>query len=88
VKDKRVTKVVVDLIKQKHPGLWQYARANSYTDDAGNRIHVREDGICWETQEWVDYDIVDQINDILYINHGLPFYVEYSNSYEVMVMSV
>ena len=47
--NKQVTDVIVGIIKKDHPTLWQYARANSYKDDAGNRIHVHDDSIVWET---------------------------------------
>jgi hypothetical protein len=84
MKDERITKIVVDIIKADHPGLWQFARKNSHTDDAGNRIFVREDGICWETCDWVDYDVIDRINDAVEAQ-GIEAVVEYSNGYEVMV---
>jgi hypothetical protein len=84
MKDKRITDIVVDIIKTDHPQLWQFARKNSFTDDAGNCIFVREDGICWETAEWVDYLVLDRINDAVEAQ-GIEAVVEYSNSYEVMV---
>lgn len=84
MKDKRVTKIVVELIKADHPGLWQHAPKNSYKDDAGNHIWVREDGICWETCEWVDYTVLDLINVILE-DQGIDAVAEYSNSYEIMI---
>ena len=84
MKDKRITNIVVGIIKADHPEWWQFARKNSYTDDAGNRIHVREDGICWESTSWVDYLVLDRINDAVE-KLGIEAVVEYSNSVEVMV---
>jgi hypothetical protein len=87
MKDERVTKIVVSIIKQNHPGLWQFARANSFKDDAGNRIFVHDDSIVWETCEWVDYLVLDQINDQIE-SQGIPVIAEYLNSYEIQLESV
>lgn len=84
MKDRRVTKIVVDVIKTYHPEWWQFARANSFTDDAGNPINVRDDGICWESTDWCDYEILDVINGRIE-REELPFVVEYQGSYEVSV---
>ena len=81
MKDKRITSIVVDVIKTDWAG-WFPGRG--YTDIAGNRIHVREDGIAWESVAWVDYEVLDRINAEIEAE-GIEAVVEYSNSYEVMV---
>lgn len=84
MRDARVTRIVVAAIKRTRPQLFQHVRANAHRDDVGNPIHVREDGIAWETCEWVDYALLDEINDAVEAA-GVAAVVEYSNSYEVMV---
>jgi hypothetical protein len=86
VKDERITKVVVDVIKERNPNWWKHSRGNSHTDDAGNGIYVHEDSIVWESTDWVDYDVLDLINDRLERLHPDLFVaVEYGNSYEVLI---
>lgn len=84
MKNQIVTDIVVDELKRACPGLWQFARKNSHTDDVGNPISVRDDGICWESASWVEYDLLDRINERIE-EEGLPIVVEYANSYEVTV---
>lgn len=85
--DTRVTKIVVDELKKAHPDAWKWARKNSYRDDAGNRIYVHPDSIVWETVQWVDYTLLDAINDRIQ-DENLPFVAEYAGSYEVTVEDV
>jgi hypothetical protein len=81
MRDKRITDIVVGVIKENHG---DYFNGRGFTDIAGNRIHVRDDGIAWETRSWVDYGVLDTINDRVEAA-GIEAVVEYSNSYEVMV---
>jgi hypothetical protein len=84
MKDKQITDIVVNIIKRDHPNWWLHARKNSYKDDAGNRIWVRDDGICWESTSWVEYITIDEINDEIW-KLGIEAEAEYSNSYEILI---
>jgi hypothetical protein len=81
MRDKRITDIVVGVIKDDHAD-WFLGRG--FTDIAGNRIHVREDGIAWESTSWVDYVVLDRINEAVEAA-GIEAVVEFSNSYEVLV---
>jgi len=82
-----VRDIVIDVIKTRHPREFQFAHGNSFKDDAGNRIHVHPDSIVWETVDWLDYEVLDRINERLE-RDGLPFVAEYGNSYEVLIEEV
>lgn len=83
----QATKIVVGIIKERYKdSWWKWARGNSYTDDAGNRIHVHDDSIVWESTDWLDYEVLDLINDQLEAQ-GIELLAEYGNSYEVMFVS-
>lgn len=84
MKDPRITKIVVEIIKERHPTLWAFARKNSHRDDAGNGIYVHDDTIVWESAAWLDYEVLDRINEQIEAQ-GIEAVAEYWNDYEVKI---
>jgi hypothetical protein len=79
-----VAKIIIGLIKERHPTVWTLTRKDSKQDDAGNRIYVHDDSIVWETMAWLDYEVLDRINEQIEAKQ-LDYVAEYGNSYEVFI---
>lgn len=87
--DEQVTKIVANIIKERHPNLWVFSQGSTLKDDAGNRIFVHEDSLCWESAAWLDYEVLDRINEqIEALDLNIQVAAEYGNSYEVIIYRI
>jgi hypothetical protein len=82
--DREVAGIIIGVIKERNPEHFAYSHGNSYTDIAGNRIHVHDLSIVWETRAWLDYEVLDIINERLEFA-GYPVVAEYAGDYEITI---